>query len=275
VSKLWRTLAISAAACAIAATGAVPALAPPAPLPTVTISAHSLIHKEYGYTFVPFHDGKYSTVTISGAVSGATSGTVAQLFAQQFPFKSAPTPVTGRQLALDGTSPQDYSFTANPGLATRYSVEVLPSSTVSTPVVATSATSTVYVATLQPVTGLKPCGRPVCHETMHIFTRVPSPAYKAESRKKVYFYFGIKFSRTGKPAPSWLYLDHSAKISKVKRISATEFEQTVTFSFTIGNKGFNPGLNFCSKASESSDGVNLPGSHHCGAGKVRPSWFLG
>ncbi len=275
MSKLWRTLAISAAACAIAATGAVPALAQTAQSPTVTIGAKSLIPREYGYTFVPFHDGKYSAVTISGAVSGAASGNVAQLFAQQFPYKSAPAPVTGQQLALTGASSQAYSFTADPGLATRYSVEVLPSSTVSTPVAATSATSTVYVVTTQPITGFKPCHRPVCHLTLHIFTRLPSPAYKAESKKKLYFYSGIKFSRSGKAAPSWLYLDRSAKISKPKRISATEFEQSLSVSFRIGNNGFNWVPDFCSKASESSDGVNLPGRHHCGASKVRPAWFLG
>jgi hypothetical protein len=275
VSKLWRTLAISAAASAVVATGAVPALAQPAQSPTLTISAHSSFPKEYGYTFVPFHDGHYSTVTISGAVSGATSGTVAQLFAQQFPYKSAPAPVTGQQLALDGTSPQDYSFTASPGLATRYSVEVLPSSTVSTPVQATSATSTVYVVTNQTLSRLKKCGRPVCHLTLHIYTRVPGPAYKAESKKKLYFYSGLKFSRSGEVPPSWLYLDRSAKISKPKRISATEFEQSLSVSFRVGENGFYWLPDFCSKASESSDGVNLPGHHHCGASKVRPSWFLG
>ena len=47
------------------------------------------------------------------------------------------------------------------------------------------------------------------------------------------------------------------------------------FSFRIGNNGYHFGFNFCSKASESSDGVNLPGKHHCGARRVRPSWFLG
>jgi hypothetical protein len=236
----------------------------------------------YGYTFVPFHNGKYSAVTISGAVSGATSGMVAQLYAQIFPYKSAPAPVTGQQLALTGNSPQDYSFTADPGLATRYSVEVLPSSTVSTPVQATSPVTTVYVVTTQPLTGFKSCNRrgnrPVCHETVHLFTRVPAPAYRTESRLKLYFYFAFRLNATHiPPAPSWVYLNRSVtSISKAKKISATEFEQTITLAYRIGDHdAASISYNYCSKSQESSDGVNLPGHHNCGAKKARATWFLG
>jgi hypothetical protein len=275
VFRLRHAIALSAVAGAALAAGIGPAMAQPAVAPTVTVGAKSLIARAYGYTFTAFHDGKYSKVTVSGAVTGATSGNVAQLYTQPFPYKKAPAPVAGQQLVLDGTSPESYSFTATPGIATRYSVEILPSTTVSTPVSATSATKVVYVATTQPVTGLKKCGRPVCHETVHIYTRVPASALKAEMPKHLFFYFGIRFSSTGKPTPAWLNLDKSAKISKAKKISSTEFEQTVTFSFRIGNNGYNFEFNYCSKASESSDGVNLPGHHHCGASRVRPSWFLG
>jgi hypothetical protein len=287
VSKLWRTLAISAAACAVVATGAVPALAQTAQSPTVTISVKSLIPKTYGYTWVGFKDtyegGKYSRVMVSGTVSSATGGTVVQLFAQPFPYKKAPAPVAGQQLALTGSSPQAYSFTATPGIATRYSVEVLPSSTVSTPVQAASATSTVYVVPIQPATGWKTCNpprrgqRPICHQALHIYTKVPASAYKAESRKKLYFYFGVKLNPTKiPPAPTTLRLLRSAKVSKAKRISATEFEQTVTFSFFASDHdALSANYDFCSKASESSDGFDLPGHHHCGASKIKVSWFLG
>jgi hypothetical protein len=281
VSKLWRTLAISAAACAVVGAGAVPALAQPAQSPTLTITTKA--SSFYGYTFVGLNDGKYSHVAITGNVSGAASGNVVQLYAQPFPYKKAPAPVAGQQLALTGTSPQAYSFTGTPGIATRYSVEVLPSSTVSTPAQATSATRTVYVVTVQPLTGFKTCNpprkgqRPICHQTLHIWTRVPASAYKAESRKKEYFYFGVKLNPTRIPAPpTTLSLLRSAKISKSKRISATEFEQTVTFSFFVSDHdAYNTNYDFCSKASESSDGINLPGHHHCGASKIKTSWFLG
>ena len=205
---------------------------------------------------------------------------VAQLFAQPFPYKKAAAPVVGQQQVLTGTSPEPYSFSSTPGIATRYSVEVLPSSTVSTPVQATSARQTVYVVTIPAETGVKTCNRahnrPICHQTIRIYTLVPSSAYRAQSRLRLYFYFGIKLARIGVPkAPTWMSLDTAAKISKAKRISAVEFEQTVTFSFRVNNDGYNFNFNYCSKSAESSDGVNLPGHHHCGDKKVRPNWFLG
>jgi hypothetical protein len=274
MSTFRRTLAVAAAASAIVASGGAAALAQPATTaPTVSIGATAL--KVYGYNFVAFKDGKYASVTLSGTVTGGTSGMVAQLYAQQFPYKKAAAPVSHRQLVLDGTSSENYSFTATPGLATRYSVEILPSATASTPVQATSPTANVYVATSQYYTGIRKCKRPVCTETIKIYTIVPSSARLAEARKTLYFYFGIRFSATGKPAPTWLTLDRSAKIGKAKKVSGTEFEQTVSFSFRIGNNGYHFGLSYCSKASEPKDGVNLPGHHYCGNKKVRPSWFLG
>jgi hypothetical protein len=275
MSRLRRALAISAAAGAVVAFSVGPALAQPSAAPTVSIGAKTLIPKTYGDTFTAFHDGKYSHVTVSGAVTGGTSGMVAQLLAQPFPYKKAATPVAGQQLVLGATSPENYSFTATPGIATKYSVELLPSTTVSTPVAATSAAKTVYVITGRKVTGLRTCARPVCHETIHIWTQLPASARSAESKKKVYFYFGVKFSATGQPAPAWLNLDRSATVSKAKKISATEFEQTIKFSFRIGNNGYHFEFEACSKASESADGVNLPGKHHCGVSRVRPNWFLG
>jgi hypothetical protein len=280
MSRLRRALAIPAAAGAVVAFSVGPALAQPSAAPTVSIGAKSLIPKAYGDTFTAFHDGKYSRVTVSGAVTGGTSGMVAQLLAQPFPYKTAPAPVAGQQLVLGATSPENYSFTATPGIATRYSVEILPSTTVSTPVAATSAAARVYVATTQPFTGIKSCNRagnrPICHETIHIFTRVPASARVAESKKKLYFYFGVKLARTSIPkAPVLLALDRSAKISKARKVSATEFEQTVTFSFRVNNDAYDFNFDYCSKASESSDGVNLPGHHHCGAKRINVRWFLG
>jgi hypothetical protein len=281
LSRFWRAALVSAGAVAVVASGVGPAVAQTATGPTVTITAKA--SSVYGYTFVGFKDGKYSKVAFTGNISGATSGMAAQLYAQPFPYKKAPAPVAGQKLALDGTSSQGYSFTATPGIATRYSVEILPSSTVSTPVQATSATRTVYVVTIQPVTGWKTCNpprrgqRPICHQSLHIYTRLPASAYKAESKKTVYFYLAVRLSPTAIPRPpTTLSLLRSAKISKAKRISATEFEQTVTFSFFVSDHdAYNANIDFCSKASESSDGVNLPGHHHCGAKKVKTSWFLG
>lgn len=285
MSTLRRTLVVSAAACAIAGSGAATALAQTATTgPTVTIGTRSLSPKAYGYTFVWFGDtyknGIYAQATISGAVAGATSGMVAQLYAQPFPYNKAAAPVSHQQLVLDGASSERYSFAATPGLATRYSVEVLPSATVSTPVQATSPSATVYTVTTQPYGNIKTCNRagnrPICHQSIRIYTIVPASAYRAEARKKLYFYFAVNLNRTHIPkTPAWLSLDGSAKIEKVKRISAIEFEQTVVISFRVNDDAYNFNVGFCSKASESSDGVNLPGHHHCGAKRVKDTWFLG
>jgi hypothetical protein len=277
MSRLWRTAVITTGACAVVAAGVGPAVAQSAKAgPTVSMSVKTLTPKVYGYTFVPFKDGKFSNVKFSGQVTGSTSGMVAQLYAQPFPYKKAAVPVPKQHLTLNGTSPESYTFTATPGIATRYRVEILPSATASTPVQATSSTATIYVVTNQPFYGLKNCGRPVCHQTIRIYTKLPASAYRTEAPKKLYFYFGLKLAPRVEPGPpAFLTLDRSARISKVKRISATEFEQTVTFSFRINNDGYRYLFNYCSKASEAKDGVNLPGHHHCGDTRVRASWFLG
>jgi hypothetical protein len=281
LSRFWRAAFISAGAIAVVASGVGPAIAQTATGPTVTMSV-STAGKVYGYNFVAFRDSyehdKYAAATITGSVSNAAGGNVAQLYAQPFPYKHAPAAVAGQQLVLNGTSPQAYSFKTIPGIATRFSVEILPSATVSTPALATSASSTVYVATAQP-DFYKYCtqkNRPICHITMRIYTILPASAYRAEARKRLYFYFAVKLSPDSEPkSPVWVNLDHSAKISKVKRISAFEFEQTVSFSFRVNNDGYAWAFNFCSKASESTDGVNLPGHHYCGNKRVKASWFLG
>ena len=281
VRSVMRSVAITGAALAVVATGVGPAFASPAQT-SVTISVKAAIPKLDGYTAVEYKDSTYGNVTVSGQVTEGTSGQVAQLYAQPFPYKAAAAPVAGQQLVLDGSSPESYSFTATPAVATKYTVEVLPSTTVSTPVAASSATDTVYVVTTQPLTNIKSCNRkgnrPVCHESFHIFTKLPASAYKTESKKKLYFYWALKLSKNGSEPTGnlkWLYLDKSVKISKPKKISATDFEQTVTISFRVSNKGYEFNLNFCSKDSESADGMNLPGKHHCGAKKVWWTWYLG
>jgi hypothetical protein len=208
-----------------------------------------------------------SAATVSGTVSGATAGEVAALYAQPFPFKSNAAPVPGKRLSLNGSSAQSYSFTVHPTLATRYTVHVLPGSSTAS-ATAVSRVRIVYVVTNQDLTGAKKCGRPVCHETLRVTTRLPESAYKTEAGKKWYFYFGLRFSATGIPAPKVLFLKH-VKISKARKVSATEFERTISFSFRIGNHGYHWLPAYCSKDTESKDGINLPGHHNCGVKKIR------
>ncbi len=266
LSRLWRGLAVTALACGLASVGLGSAEAQSvAAGPTVSISAQSHFKPVTGDVFVVYHSGKDNDVTLKGSISGATTGDVAVLYAQQFPYKKKPVQVAGQHtdLVVTGTSAVSYSFTAAPGLATRYSVEVLPTLT-STTVLGSSKVVTVYVLANGKATGLTQCARPTCHETWHVYTIVPPSLYKAESVKRVYFYFGINLSTRGTPkAPRWLYLDHSATISGVKRVSPSEFERTITWSFKIGNDGYYWLPAACTKDTEAKDGLNLPGSHGC------------
>jgi len=238
---------------------------------TVSITAQSQFKAVSGDTFVLFAESKDSRVTLKGSISGATTRDVAVLYAQQWPYKKTPAQVPGQHttLTVTGGAAVSYSFTTVPQLATRYSVEVLTSLS-STPALGSSKAVSVYVVAGGKATGLRKCGRPTCRETWHIYTIVPASLYKAESVKRLYFYFALNLSPTREPGPpKYVYLDHSASISKVKRINSSEFERTITWSFHIGDDGFNWVPAFCTKDSESKDGLNLPGSHGCGDRRIR------
>jgi hypothetical protein len=273
--KSWRWIAPIAVAGGLVASSAVPAaVAQPAQSPVITISATTPLPVITHDVFVVYKDKGYDDATITGSVTDpdATAGEVAVLYAQPFPYKTAPAPVAGQSVAVPAsTTPTDYSFADQPTVATKFTVEVLSSSSATTPL-ATSAVKVVYVVTNQHVSGFKTCARPVCHETGRVDTLLPASAYKAESHKKWYFYFDLKLSRRGEPKPpKYLYLSKIATISKVTRISSTEFKRTISFSFRIGNDGYYWLWTFCSKGTESQDGMNLPGSHSCGAKKIRSS----
>jgi hypothetical protein len=279
VPTVWRGAAIAAASCALVAAGMTSALAQPAQAPVVTISTQSAIPPITHDVFViykvsQFRKGTHhrlDTVDVSGTVSSSTAGQVVALFAQPFPYKAKPAQVAGQSKTLPtSTTPVQYAFKAVPTVATKYTVKVLSSSTTSSTVVAASPTKPVYVVTNQTPTGLSTCGRPVCHETLKVYSHLAKSAYKAESRKKWYFYFGLRLAPTIEPPPPRvLYLDRSATVSKARRISSTEFERTIRFSFRIGNHAYYYLVDFCSKDTEAKDGMNLPGSHSCGVKKIR------
>ena len=82
----------------------------------------------------------FCLVALLLAVFGHTHSAIA-IAALLFAWQALPAFVVPAVAAImTGTSPQAYSFTATPGIATRYSVEVEQSSTVSTAVATTAAT---------------------------------------------------------------------------------------------------------------------------------------
>jgi hypothetical protein len=238
--------------------------------PTITIAAAS--KPLTGDVYVVYLGGSYGNATIHGTITGAAAGEVATLYAQRFPYTKAPEPV--RSVTLSGAGTRTYSFAVTPTLATRYRVKLFAKTTL----LATSATKSVYVVTNGSVTGTARCGRPVCKETLHVYTVLPSTALSVEMRKHVYPYFGLNLSTvTVPPPPTWLYLNAGhASVSAAHRINAGEYENTITFTFTIGNDGYYWSWLGCVKDTVSADGLGLPGYHGCGASKVlRTVAYLG
>ena len=271
--RAWRRAAVVAviggAAIATPLAAVVPAQAA---APTITIAAASKIKPVTGDVYVVYLGGTYSNATIHGTITGAAAGEIATLYAQQFPYTKAPAPV--RSLTLSGAGTRTYSFTVKPTLATRYKVKLFAKSTL----LATSPTKSVYVVTNGSVTGGAPCGRPVCKETFHVYTVLPSSALSIEMRKHVYPYFGLNLSSVGvPPPPTWLHLNAGhASVSAARRINASVYENTITFTFTIGNDGYYMAWRACTRDTVSADGLGLPGYHGCGASKVlRTAAYLG
>ena len=274
----WRRVTLVAAltgSAAIAAqlAGVVPAQAA---TPTITVAATSSNPTVTGDVFVYFLGGKYGSARIHGTITGATTGEVATLYAQRFPYASAAKPVSSITLSATGPTTA-YSFTVAPSLATRYQVKVFAGQSATTPL-ATSSRQNLYVVYNGYYTGGKTCGGPSCRETFHVYTIVPASALGVEMSKHVYPYFGINLSATSTPPPPrWLYLNAGdARVSGARRITATEFEITVTYSFTVGGDGYYFGWNACVKDAVSTDGLGLPGSHGCGAHRIlRTVSYLG
>ncbi|HEX6523920.1 MAG TPA: hypothetical protein VF070_28550 [Streptosporangiaceae bacterium] len=264
--RAWRRatlVAILAASATIA--GVVPARAA---TPAITVAATSSNPRVTGDVYVYFLGGRYGSARIHGTITGATTGEVATLYAQRFPYATAAKPV--RSVTLSATGPATaYSFTVAPDLATRYQVKVFARKGATTPL-ATSARQNVYVVSNGYVTGGKTCGGPTCRETFRTYTFVPGSTLSVEMSKTFYPYFGINLSATGTPSqPRWLYLNAGdPTVSSARQISASEFEVTVTFSFTIGADGYYFVWTACSKDSLSADGLGLPGSHGCGARRI-------
>jgi hypothetical protein len=243
--------------------------------PVITIAATSKIKPVTGDVYVVFRGGTFSTARIHGTIGVTAAGQVATLYAQRFPYTQPATPVRSHTLPAGTATP--YSFTVTPALATRYTVKLFASSASSTPL-AHSLAHSVYVVPGGSVKGGSRCARPVCHQTLRIFWILPASALRHEMGKHLFPYFGLRLGNAGvPPAPRWLYLNAGhATLTPPRRLSATEFEQTLRYSFTIGNHAANWRWTSCLKDTVSTDGLGLPGHHGCGASRVlRTAPYLG
>lgn len=275
--RAWRGVMVAALAGVVVIAAQLAALVPArAAAPAVTIAATSKIKPVTGFVYVGYRSGSFSIAKIHGNATGAITGEVATLFAQRFPYTSPAKPVSSITLSPTGaTTP--YSFTVTPTLVTRYKVELFASGTATAPL-ATSPVKNVYVIPGGVVKGGGVCGRPVCRQTLRIFTVLPSSALKFEMSKHFYPYFGLRLGASAiPPPPRWLYLNAGhASVSSPRRISAGEYEQTLRFSFAVGNHSYNWSWTGCVKDFVSKDGLGLPGHHGCGASRVlRTVAYLG
>jgi serine/threonine protein kinase len=241
------------------------------PLGRFPIAADSSLPRVSGYVWVVFQGGKDGAAQVHGEIHGVTRGEVAQLYAQPFPYKRPPAPVSSVILRPAGRA-ATYTFRVTPSLATRYKVELLASSTAKTPL-ATSAASTVYVTEGATYGNGTTCGRPVCHQVIRIRIFVPAAALSTEISRPWLPYFALNLAPSKAPAaPTVLALDAGgAQVTKSQRVSATEFDLTISFSFTIGNDGYSWNDTACSQDIEARDGVGLPGRHGCGSRHVLTS----
>jgi hypothetical protein len=218
-----------------------------------------------GDVYVYYRQGNQSKAELSGDIKHVTKGEVAQLYAQQFPYDRAPVPVGSVSLRPAGKT-ASYTFQVTPVLATRYKVEVFGSRTATVPL-ASSATRTIYVDIESAPHGNPPvCARPVCHESFRYRVPVPSPALGAVMSETVYAYFKLNLSAGKVPAaPTVLRLSAGdPRVSAPQRVSADEYEFTITYVFHVGNDAYNWSSTWCTKDIEATDGVGLPGHHGCG-----------
>ncbi len=235
------------------------------------ITVQSTFPPVTGDVWVVYQGGKVASARVRGEITGVTSGEVAELYAQQFPFKRAPAPVSSVILRPAGGA-ATYAFTVTPVLATRYRVELFSSSTATAPL-GQSATRTIYV-TLSGTSGDgQTCARPVCHETFHVRVPVPAAALSTEIAKQWHAYFGVTLASKNQPPPPAVLLLGAGHphVTRSQRISATELGVTITFTFTVGNNGYAWNWNTCLRDTEAADGIGLPGPHGCGRGRASAS----
>ena len=172
-----------------------PGTTPLATIP-VTLTATATYEAE-GDTYVLYAPGSGVTPSayLTGEIEDATTGEVARVYAQQFPYTSAPAPVQSATLNPAGGTAL-YSFTVSTTLATRYQVRLMRSATATTPL-ATSAIRTVYVIgwsrdyvnpNSDPVNdGLCPSTQPTCTDTyaITVYSR-PQPSRRRCTSRNIY-----------------------------------------------------------------------------------------
>jgi hypothetical protein len=262
--------AFTAAAVAGAMLGAaqLPAVAARAAAPAVDIGVQTAFSKLGGLTFAQYHT-RQGWGRVHGQVSGAVSGEVIRLYARQFPYSKPFAQVAGpAKLVASGNVKFSFSK-VTPVLATRYKVGLFANKTARNPL-AVSNVATIYVVISMPFRESPKCPRPDCTTVLHVHAFVPPSAMRTERAKKIYTYFAVNLSPTHiPPPPKFLYLGAGhPRVTRTRRVSAGEYTFTIKFTFRIGNDAAHWGHLYCIKDTVTTDGIGLPGHHHCGVKRV-------
>jgi hypothetical protein len=224
----------------------------------------------FGDVFVRYRDGNSARAEIKGSVAGGKAGEIVRLYAQRFPFTSAPALADWVTLnpAANGTC---YAFTVTPTIATRYQVKLFANASASVPL-ASSVISTIYVLGYSRIVRNTGCvGVPVCHATVVSAVEDSPAGIKAALNDPWYAYLGITVGPAGSsvadPTSMQLGLGDAA-ITNVHRTGADSLSVTLTFSYNVGNDAYSLQYAECVKGIEAKDGLGLPGAHGCGDERV-------
>ena len=95
---------------------------------------------------------------------------------------------------------------------------------------------------------------------------MPPAALATEIAKRWSPYLGLRLAAGKAPAaPAWQLLGAGApRVSAPRRVSASEFGFTVSFSFRIGTSAYAWNWSACAQDTEAENGLGLPGHHGCG-----------
>jgi hypothetical protein len=260
-----RSLAVLAMASALVAVSQLPAIAQARP----AIAADRMVGSATAAKlpiYVIYHSKRYSRISDVGSITNGQAGEVLRFYADRFPFRGWHE-VAHKTLRHSGTT--DFRFKAQPVLATRFRTKLFASAGSRSPISA-GRIHTAYVLGGYLDRYAKTCARPTCDVTDHVTAFIPRSAFRREFRKHVYLYFGYKLSPTTEPKlPKYLKLGKDgARITGKRKVAANEYEMTLHWTFHVGDEGYHFEFKFCTKNTESKDGLFLPGHHSCGAARI-------
>ena len=218
--------------------------------------------------------GKDASARISGQITDAKSGQVTRLYAQPFPYRHAPAWLP----CLPCTRPALLHTTRSRWLQTLPPVtrsEVFKNRTVAKPLT-TSRATTVYVTVETGSPGhRRKCRRPLCHQTFHVRVLRPHrPRSPPRWLQQWQPYFALSYAQAQQPPTpqaSKCWAVALRRSPSCARISADEYSWYISFSFSAGQRGYAWNWSACTKTSEATDGIGLPGPTGCGSERIHAS----